>query len=89
MNTPQSDAAAHHAANAAAVAIPVGSVIFRLPEIVTLVVGVLGIIWYAILIAEKMTKWWQQLKQIRQSAHRVAVKDLKEHHDDYKPPAPH
>jgi len=51
------DVVVHHAANAAAVAIPVGSVVFHLPEWVAIVAGCLGIIWYMILIGEKISGW--------------------------------
>lgn len=68
------DVVIHHAANAAAVAIPVGAVVvdkldkpettftilnltLTAPEWVALTAGILGIIWYAILIGEKVVGW--------------------------------
>lgn len=89
MKTPNGidDALAHHAANAAAVVIPVASVTFHLPEVITVLVGILGIIWYAILIGEKIARWRAQWKQTRQSTGRVAVKELEERHDNYTPPS--
>ena len=70
--TPNEDVLAHHAANAAAVAFPVASVVLHLPEIVTVVVGILGIVWYGILIGEKIMGWVKQMKQIRASSRNVA-----------------
>lgn len=70
--TPGEDAIAHHAANAAAVVFPVASVVLHLPEIVTVVVGILGIVWYAILIGEKIAGWRAQFLQIQASSRAVA-----------------
>lgn len=50
------DAMAHHAANTAAIAIPVASVILHLPEVLTAIVSLLGIVWYGILIFDWVTK---------------------------------
>lgn len=92
MNTPYShaeDALAHHAANTAAVAIPVASVIFRLPEILTMIVSFLGIVWYGILIFDWVSRKVASHRQLKQSADRVAVPILDERHvpDDASPPS--
>lgn len=52
------DAVVHHSANAAATAAPVAaSIIFHLPEWTALVPMGLGVIWYLILIGEKIAGW--------------------------------
>lgn len=56
------EAVIHHAANAAAIAIPTGAVVFNLPEWVAVVTGCLGIIWYSILILEKVSGWYRKWK---------------------------
>ena len=48
------EATIHHAANVAAVAIPVGAAVFNLPNMIVLITACLGAIWYIILIAEKI-----------------------------------
>lgn len=71
---------AHHAANTAAVAIPVFSVILHLPEVLTAVVSLLGIVWYSILIYDWVMKRLQQRAQTRQSTLRVATALIEERH---------
>lgn len=81
---------AHHAANTAAVAIPVASVVLHLPEILTAIVSLLGIVWYAILIFDWVSKKISTRRQLKQSADRVAVPILEERHGlDEHPPAVH
>lgn len=80
------EAVIHHAANAAAVAIPVGSVVFHLPEWVAVTAGILGIIWYLILIGEKITGWVMAHKR-----HEVPEdpRDLVEGSHAERPPSAH
>jgi hypothetical protein len=47
----------HHAANAAAIVIPVMSSLLNGPMILTYLTGTLGVIWYCILIGEKIATW--------------------------------
>ena len=76
------DAAAHHAANTAAVAIPVASIFLHLPEVLTALVSIMGIIWYTILIYDWACKRRHIRMQIKQSADRVAVPILEQHEID-------
>lgn len=48
-----SDAIAHHAANAAAIVLPVGSVVLHLPEIVSVILGLVGLAWYGVLFYDR------------------------------------
>lgn len=82
--TPGEDVIAHHAANVAAIAFPMASVVLHLPEVVTVVVGILGIIWYGILIGEKIAGWRAQFLQIQASS-RTVVERLKDEQTQ-KPP---
>lgn len=61
------DTAAHHAANVSAIAIPVISVSLNGPLILSYATGVLGVIWYLILIAERVNAWIQRRKAARKS----------------------
>jgi len=47
----------HHAANTAAVVFPIMSLWLNAPMILTIITGVLGVIWYCILIGEKIMAW--------------------------------
>lgn len=71
---------AHHAANTAAVAIPIFSVILHLPEVLTAIVSLLGIVWYSILIYDWVVKRLQQRAQTRQSTFRVTAALIEERH---------
>lgn len=51
-----SDAIAHHAANAAAIAIPVGSILLRAPEILSIVLSLVGLAWYSVLFYDRFIK---------------------------------
>lgn len=51
-----SDAIAHHAANAAAIAIPVGSILLRAPEILSIVLSIVGLAWYSVLFYDRFIK---------------------------------
>jgi hypothetical protein len=51
------DQVIHHSANAAAIVIPVMSSWLNGPLILTYLTGALGIIWYCILIGEKIIAW--------------------------------
>lgn len=52
----------HHAANAAAVTIPIMSAMLDAPTLLTEITGVLGILWYAVLFGEKI---WVAIKKFR------------------------
>lgn len=67
------DVLAHHAANTAAVVIPVASAAFRLPEYITMAVGLAGLIWYGILIGEWIAKKRRLWIQMHDSKGRVKV----------------
>jgi uncharacterized integral membrane protein len=47
----------HHAANTAAVAFPLLTFWLNAPQILTITTAVLGVIWYCILIGEKVWSW--------------------------------
>lgn len=64
MSVPQ-DIAAHHAANAAAIIIPTMSFLLNAPQILTGLTAFLGVIWYAILIGEKLIGWVKQSRNPR------------------------
>lgn len=55
MNYPNhgSDALAHHAANAAAIALPTLSITFRLPEALSVLLTVAGLAWYGVLFYDR------------------------------------
>lgn len=78
--SPAEDAMAHHAANTAAVVVPVVSVVLHLPEVLTCVVSLLGIVWYAILIWDWANKKIALHRALKQSADRVAVPIIEERH---------
>jgi hypothetical protein len=82
------EAVIHHAANTAAIAIPVGAVMFHLPEIVAIITGILGIVWYSILIVEKVASWRAQWLQIRQSSRSVVQRLKDENPPRETPPSP-
>jgi hypothetical protein len=52
-----SDQVQHHTVNVVAVSLPAVSFMAQAPGYVTLIVGILGGIWYCILIAEKIYNW--------------------------------
>lgn len=56
------DQVIHHSANAAAFALPALSVWLNAPFILTIVTGVLGVIWYLILIGEHIAAWHKEWK---------------------------
>lgn len=60
--TPTDDALAHHAANAAAIVIPVGAAVLQAPYNFTWVTVVLGAIWYLILIGEWAYKKYRSIR---------------------------
>jgi hypothetical protein len=51
-----------HGVNSLAVAIPTVSLISHAPEIVTVLTGILGIIWYSIIILEKVAAYRDRKK---------------------------
>lgn len=51
------DATIHHAANTAAIIIPLMSISLHGPEILSYTTASLGIVWYAILIGERIASW--------------------------------
>ena len=51
------DQVIHHAANTAAVTFPLMSLLLNAPQILTVVTAILGVIWYSILIGEKIYNW--------------------------------
>jgi hypothetical protein len=56
------DTTVHHAANAAAIVIPTMSLGLNGPAILTWTTALLGCIWYAILIGEKIAGWIRRRK---------------------------
>lgn len=54
------DQVVHHAANTAAVTFPLMSLWLNAPQILTVVTAVLGVVWYCILIGEKIYTWWKR-----------------------------
>jgi hypothetical protein len=76
------EVAIHHAANTAAIAIPVGAIAYHLPDAVVATTGLLGATWYLILIGEKIALWRAQWRQTRESANRVALILQEERHGD-------
>jgi hypothetical protein len=56
------DQVIHHAANFAAITIPVVSFSLNGPEAFTYITSILGIIWYLILITERVVSWFKQKK---------------------------
>lgn len=96
----------HHAANAAAVAIPVGAVVvdkidkpetaFTLlgltltaPEWVALVAGILGIVWYSILIGEKIVGWYQKWEEFETQENPSDLIQEDHHVSHQLPPSAH
>jgi hypothetical protein len=51
------DPVVHHGINAAAVLIPTVSFLLQAPPYLTVLLSLLGIVWYTILIAEKLISW--------------------------------
>lgn len=51
-----SDTVAHHAANVAAVAFPIGAWLFHLPDILQTILVVAGLLWYAVLFYDRFFK---------------------------------
>jgi hypothetical protein len=79
------EAIIHHAANAAAIVFPVSAVLLHMPEVIAIITGLLGIIWYSILIVEKVALWRTQWRQTRESANRVAIVLQEERHGNETP----
>jgi hypothetical protein len=71
----------HHTANVAAVAVPFGAIAYHLPDAIVATTGLLGAVWYLILIGEKVALWRVQWRQTRESANRVALKLGQERQD--------
>ena len=84
--SPTEDAMAHHAANTAAVVVPLTSALLHLPEILTCLVSFMGILWYGILMYDWIVKKIQIAKQVKQSSVRVAAPILEEKHPDAHTP---
>ena len=57
---PANDQVAHHAANAAAVAVPVAAVAYHLPDYLVYSTAIAGLIWYIMLISEKLSRWYRK-----------------------------
>ena len=57
------DHAAHHAANIAAIVIPTLSFSLNGPAVLTYTTSVLGIVWYGLLIGEKIYHWTKRRKR--------------------------
>lgn len=60
-----------HSVNAVVASAPVVSIWAHFPEAVTVIVGILAIIYYVIVIAEKIAGWRAKWLQVKQSSHRV------------------
>jgi hypothetical protein len=73
--------AVQHTVNGAVVAAPIVSAWANFPAVVTVVLGCLGILYYLIVIIEKIAGWRAQWLQIRSSS-RTVVQRLQ----DEKPP---
>jgi hypothetical protein len=69
------DAVIHHSANAAAVTIPVLSAWLNAPVLLTVVTSILGIVWYCILIGEKVLAW-KQRHDAQMSAIKASLKSI-------------
>lgn len=50
------DPVIHHAANIVAVVAPVTSVVLNLPEVLTVVLTIMGIAWYGVLFYDRFFK---------------------------------
>lgn len=61
-----------HITNAVPAAATLAALWARLPEVVTVFAGLGAIIWYAIIIAEKVVGWRAKWLQMRASARSVA-----------------
>lgn len=48
-----SDALAHHAANAAAIAMPLGALVFGLSPYLTILLTIAGLAWYGVLFYDR------------------------------------
>lgn len=75
------DTPMQHVVNAAPAGITIAALWANLPEIVTVLAGIGAIIWYAILIAEKVVGWRAKWLQVRASARRVAAKEIEQRHE--------
>ena len=51
-----SDALAHHAANVAAVAIPMGAIILGASPYISIVLMLIGFLWYGVLFYDRFLK---------------------------------
>lgn len=60
-----------HTVNAAVVAAPVASLWAHFPEVITVTLGILGIVYYSIVIGEKIAGWRAQWLQIKASSRSV------------------
>ncbi len=60
----------HHSANLAAITIPAISLSLNGPAILTYVTGILGAVWYLILISEKFFAWRARRHVAIHSKHR-------------------
>lgn len=67
------DPQTQHAVSAGALAAPLVSYSASLPGNVTIAVGILGAIWYAIQIGDWIYKRLQVLQQLKDSSRRVAA----------------
>lgn len=59
------DKVIHHSANLAAVTIPVMSAALHGPQILTYGTASAGLVWYAILITERLCFWLKRLSEWR------------------------
>lgn len=75
MNIPPSQ----HVTNAAAISLPAMSWALSLPETVTMVVGILGAIYYLMLMFDWIMKKIKTYQQIKQSSRRIAAPILEDH----------
>lgn len=69
-----------HAVNAGVVTLTASSFWAHAPEVVTLTLGLLGIVWYCMQIADWLQRKFRIARQLQQSGARVATPILEERH---------
>ena len=62
MNPYISDTLSHHAANTAAIAIPIMAFLTNIPLFLTIVTGCMGIVWYGFLFLDRYNRMKKERK---------------------------
>ncbi len=72
------DNLAHHAANVAAIAFPLSSVLLHLPEILSIVLMCMGLAWYVVLFYDRyqVYKQTKTIMKVVTDTHTVITKEI-------------